>query len=98
MGKWESAKVGKGEPAAAMRKRLERYMEEHGIALKEALDELGSEADFVKATFQTSWFLPVGDHLDLAGLEVTEKEGRVFAVPQGINAEKIGAELRARLE
>ncbi len=27
------------------------------------------------------WLLPLGDQLDLAGLEVTEKEGRLFTVP-----------------
>jgi len=31
----------------------------HGIILKEALKELGSEADFTKLTVQSSWFLPV---------------------------------------
>jgi outer membrane protein insertion porin family len=32
----------------------------HSIAVKEALTALGSEADFTKATAQTSWFLPSG--------------------------------------
>jgi outer membrane protein insertion porin family len=32
----------------------------HGVAVKEALKALGSEAYFTKATFQTSWFLPLG--------------------------------------
>jgi outer membrane protein insertion porin family len=30
----------------------------HGIAGKEALKELGSQADFTKATVQSTWFLP----------------------------------------
>jgi outer membrane protein insertion porin family len=33
----------------------------YGIVLKEALRELGSEADFSKLTVQGSWFLPVYD-------------------------------------
>jgi len=31
----------------------------HGIVFKEALQALGSEADFTKLTVQSSWFLPV---------------------------------------
>jgi outer membrane protein insertion porin family len=31
----------------------------HGLAIKEALTMLGSEADFTKLTAQTSWFFPV---------------------------------------
>jgi len=32
----------------------------HGIALKEALSELGSQADFAKLTIQSSWYIPAG--------------------------------------
>jgi outer membrane protein insertion porin family len=32
----------------------------HGIALKEALSALGSQADFSKLTVQSSWYVPVG--------------------------------------
>ena len=32
----------------------------HGIAVKEALTWLGSQADFTKATVQSTWFLPLG--------------------------------------
>jgi outer membrane protein insertion porin family len=32
----------------------------HGIALKEALGALGSQADFTKLTVQSSWYIPVG--------------------------------------
>lgn len=31
----------------------------HGIALKEALSELGSQADFTKLTAQSSWYVPI---------------------------------------
>ena len=31
----------------------------HGLNIKEALKELGSEADFTKVTVQTTWYLPV---------------------------------------
>jgi outer membrane protein insertion porin family len=32
----------------------------HGIAVKEALPELGSQADFTKVTAQSTWFFPLG--------------------------------------
>jgi outer membrane protein insertion porin family len=32
----------------------------HGIALKEALSVLGSQADFTKLTAQSSWYIPAG--------------------------------------
>ncbi len=35
----------------------------HGFALKEAMRELGSEADFSKATAQSSWFFTLGASL-----------------------------------
>lgn len=35
----------------------------YGVILKEALRELGSEADFSKLTVQGSWFLPVGKNV-----------------------------------
>lgn len=35
----------------------------HGVSVKEAMKALGSEADFTKATVQTSWYLPLGDRL-----------------------------------
>jgi outer membrane protein assembly factor BamA len=35
----------------------------HGVSVKEAMKTLGSEADFTKATVQTSWYLPLGDRL-----------------------------------
>jgi outer membrane protein insertion porin family len=31
----------------------------HGIAVKEAIPAIGSEADFTKLTLQTSWFIPL---------------------------------------
>lgn len=33
----------------------------HGVALKEALKELGSQADFTKVTAQSTWFFPLGE-------------------------------------
>ncbi len=50
----------------------------HGIAVKEALPELGSEADFTKATAQTSWFLPYGKRVVLA---LSGRAGRAW--PRG---------------
>jgi outer membrane protein insertion porin family len=47
----------------------------HGIAVKEAMEALGSEADFTKATFQTSWFLPVHRSTVLA---VSARAGRAW--------------------
>lgn len=38
----------------------------HGFVLKEAMGELGSEADFTKATVQTSWFVPAAERLVVA--------------------------------
>ena len=38
----------------------------HGLAIKEALKMLGSEADFTKLTAQTSWFFPVTSRSVLA--------------------------------
>ncbi len=35
----------------------------HGIAIKEAMSGLGSEADFTKATLQSSWFFPLSDKM-----------------------------------
>ena len=32
-------------------------------SVKEAMEALGSGADFTKATVQTSWYLPLGDRL-----------------------------------
>ena len=33
----------------------------HGIAVKEALKELGSQADFTKVTVQSTWFFPFSE-------------------------------------
>ncbi|HAK59342.1 MAG TPA: outer membrane protein assembly factor BamA [Nitrospiraceae bacterium] len=38
----------------------------HGVALKEALSVLGSEAAFNKLTVQTSWYFPAGEDLVIA--------------------------------
>lgn len=35
----------------------------HGIAIKEALTALGSQADFTKVTVQSTWFLPVNSRV-----------------------------------
>jgi outer membrane protein insertion porin family len=34
----------------------------HGVIIKEALKELGSEADFTKGTVQSTWYLPVAEY------------------------------------
>lgn len=47
----------------------------HGIAVKEAPKVLGSEAYFTKATFQTSWFVPVGGTTVLA---LSARAGRAW--------------------
>jgi outer membrane protein insertion porin family len=38
----------------------------HGINIKEALKELGSEVDFTKATIQSTWYLPASEYVVLA--------------------------------
>ncbi len=38
----------------------------HGFAVKEALKQIGSEADFTKLTAQTSWYIPVTSQSILA--------------------------------
>jgi outer membrane protein insertion porin family len=38
----------------------------HGITVKEAMKALGSQADFTKATVQTTWFFPAADRVVLA--------------------------------
>jgi outer membrane protein insertion porin family len=35
----------------------------HGIAVKEALKELGSQADFIKMTLQSTWFFPLSEYM-----------------------------------
>jgi outer membrane protein insertion porin family len=54
----------------------------HGLAVKEAMKALGSEADFTKATFQTSWFLPVHRSTVLA---LSARAGRAW--PHGETTE-----------
>lgn len=54
----------------------------HGIAVKEALKRLGSEADFTKLTLQTSWFLPLGRDSVLA---LSARAGRAW--PHGETTE-----------
>jgi len=34
----------------------------HGVIIKEALKELGSEADFTKGTVQSTWYLPAAEY------------------------------------
>ncbi len=43
------------------------------------------------------WLLPIGDGLNLEGLEVVEKEGRVFEVPEVQHLVKANLENKARL-
>lgn|SRR5574341_76727 len=60
----------------------------HGIAVKEALKELGSEAEFTKATFQTSWFLPAGRSTVFA---LSARAGRAW--PRGVTPDGNKAEV-----
>jgi outer membrane protein insertion porin family len=38
----------------------------HGVNVKEALKELGSEADFTKTTVQSTWYLPASEYMVFA--------------------------------
>jgi len=38
----------------------------HGVNIKEALKELGSEVDFTKVTVQSTWYLPATEYMVLA--------------------------------
>lgn len=54
----------------------------HGIAVKEAPKALASEAYFTKATFQSSWFIPVGKTMVIA---LSGRAGRAW--PHGETTE-----------
>jgi len=47
----------------------------HGITIKEAMNLLGSKADFTKATVQTTWFFPAKD---VAVLALSARAGKAW--------------------
>jgi outer membrane protein insertion porin family len=57
----------------------------HGLAVKEALKTLGSQADFTKLTAQTSWYIPVTSRSVLAlsgrgGIAVPQRDTKTIPI------------------